>query len=157
MDLITAFHVIEHVPDVRAVLNSCFEVLKPGGWLIATIPLADGLQARFFRSHWAGFTEAPRHLSIPSQWAIMQSCRDAGLECYRLIPSTLSDCAGAWVLSVLPGCSATHLSRMHPIQSLFTLALAMLLGTIAVCSGFLENFIVRRPSIGIVFACKPDG
>jgi SAM-dependent methyltransferase len=60
-DVITLWHVIEHVPDPTAVLKKLQGLLKPGGVLVISLPLADSWEARWFASYWAGF-DVPRHL-----------------------------------------------------------------------------------------------
>jgi SAM-dependent methyltransferase len=37
-DLVTVFHVLEHVPDPRATVEHCFRALRPGGWLVIAVP-----------------------------------------------------------------------------------------------------------------------
>ena len=37
-DLVATLDVIEHVQDDRATLRECYRVLKPGGWLLVTVP-----------------------------------------------------------------------------------------------------------------------
>ncbi len=49
-DLITAFCVLEHVPDVSLTLRNCYDLLRPGGWLVGTVPLIDCIQERLFRA-----------------------------------------------------------------------------------------------------------
>src|SRR5207253_5847371 len=66
-DLLTAFQVIEHVPDADEMIASCHTLLKPGGWLVITTPMVDSMQSQFFGSRWAAATEAPRHLSLPTK------------------------------------------------------------------------------------------
>jgi len=61
-DVVTAFHVVEHVPDPIAVAGRMLEWLAPGGLLIIEVPNAGGLGARLFGRAWAGL-ELPRHLS----------------------------------------------------------------------------------------------
>ncbi len=61
-DVVTAFHVLEHVPDPVAVLQRMLDWLDPGGLLIVEVPNAGGLGARLFGSAWSGL-ELPRHLS----------------------------------------------------------------------------------------------
>jgi len=61
-DVVTAFHVLEHVPDPIAVAGRMLEWLAPGGLLIIEVPNAGGLGARLFGRAWAGL-ELPRHLS----------------------------------------------------------------------------------------------
>jgi 2-polyprenyl-3-methyl-5-hydroxy-6-metoxy-1,4-benzoquinol methylase len=37
-DVVTLFHVLEHVPDPRRTVTRCYEVLRPGGMLIIAVP-----------------------------------------------------------------------------------------------------------------------
>ena len=61
-DVVTAFHVLEHVPDPVAAARRMLDWLAPGGLLIVEVPNAGGLGARLFGGAWAGL-ELPRHLS----------------------------------------------------------------------------------------------
>ena len=61
-DLVTMWHVLEHVPSPMATLKAVSEVLKPGGRLAVVCPMGDSLTARLFGSAWSG-TEVPRHLT----------------------------------------------------------------------------------------------
>jgi SAM-dependent methyltransferase len=45
-DVVTAFHVLEHVPDPVAVARRMLDWLAPGGLLIVEVPNAGGLGAR---------------------------------------------------------------------------------------------------------------
>lgn len=45
-DVITFNDVLEHIPDVRATLEACARVLRPGGILSVNIPNAEGLGYR---------------------------------------------------------------------------------------------------------------
>jgi SAM-dependent methyltransferase len=61
-DVVTAFHVLEHVPDPVAAVRRMLEWLAPGGLLVLEVPNAGGLGARLFGRAWSGL-ELPRHLS----------------------------------------------------------------------------------------------
>ncbi len=61
-DVVTAFHVLEHVPDPVAVARRMLDWLAPGGLLIVEVPNAGGLGAALFGGAWSGL-ELPRHLS----------------------------------------------------------------------------------------------
>ncbi len=37
-DVVTLFHVLEHVPDPRRTVTRCYQVLRPGGMLIIAVP-----------------------------------------------------------------------------------------------------------------------
>ena len=60
-DAITMWHVFEHLPDPRGILECVHSLLKPGGQVVISLPNFDSLQARWFRHHWLGF-DFPRHL-----------------------------------------------------------------------------------------------
>lgn len=60
-DVITGFHVLEHVYRPKDVVSRLWEWLKPGGILYLRVPNIDALEARIFRSYWYGL-ELPRHL-----------------------------------------------------------------------------------------------
>jgi len=61
-DVVTAFHVLEHVPDPVAVARRMLDWLTPSGLLIVEVPNAGGLGATIFGRAWSGL-ELPRHLS----------------------------------------------------------------------------------------------
>ena len=61
-DVITFWHVLEHLPQPRAVLERTQKLLRPGGWLFISLPNFDSLQARLFQRHWYAFDDVPRHL-----------------------------------------------------------------------------------------------
>jgi SAM-dependent methyltransferase len=50
--LIHFSHLIEHVPDPRALLEEVKRILKPDGRAVITTPNCDGLQAKLFKSNW---------------------------------------------------------------------------------------------------------
>ncbi len=61
-DVVSAFHVLEHVPDPVALLRRMLEWLAPGGLLVVEVPNAGGLGASLFGRAWSGL-ELPRHPS----------------------------------------------------------------------------------------------
>ncbi len=60
-DVITCFHVFEHLYSPREVMNTVCKWLKPGGVFCVHVPNIDAAEARLFRSYWYGL-ELPRHL-----------------------------------------------------------------------------------------------
>jgi len=61
-DVVSAFHVLEHVPDPVALVRRMLGWLAPGGLVIIEVPNAGGLGAWLFGRAWSGL-ELPRHLS----------------------------------------------------------------------------------------------
>src|SRR5262249_37147619 len=59
-DVVSAFHVLEHVPDPLAVTRRMLDWLAPGGLLIVEVPNAGGIGAQLFGGGWGG-GGLPRH------------------------------------------------------------------------------------------------
>jgi len=60
-DLITAFHVVEHLPDPAAALRHMLAWLAPGGLMIVEVPNVGGWGGTLFGRFWSGL-DFPRHL-----------------------------------------------------------------------------------------------
>ncbi len=60
-DIVTLWHVLEHLPRPVETLKKIRAILKPGGILILAVPNFDSVQARLFRGRWYHL-EVPRHL-----------------------------------------------------------------------------------------------
>jgi SAM-dependent methyltransferase len=155
-DIVTAFYVLEHVPDVRAVLRSCFDLLKPGGWFVGAIPFVDGVQPRVFKSRWINVTEAPRHLSIPSHEGIRRACLRVGYDRVAFRPDAVLNCAGMIGSSLVPGAAITDVYGGGRVLALLRRLLGGVITLLSVPGCLVENYLFRRPSLGMVLAHKPD-
>jgi SAM-dependent methyltransferase len=60
-DVVAAWDVIEHVADPSAALDRCAELLKPGGWLAATVPDPDGWLHGLLGAKWFGWNALREH------------------------------------------------------------------------------------------------
>ena len=60
-DVITLWHVLEHMEDLDRGIREISATLKPGGWLIIALPNFRSLDARHYGSFWAAY-DVPRHL-----------------------------------------------------------------------------------------------
>lgn len=60
-DLISLWHVLEHVHALEATLSELITKLKPGGRLLIAVPNAESLDAQHYRQNWASY-DVPRHL-----------------------------------------------------------------------------------------------
>jgi SAM-dependent methyltransferase len=76
-DVVTAFHVLEHVPDPVAMIRRMLEWLAPDGLLIVEVPNAGGLGAAIFGKAWSGL-ELPRHLSHFSPKSLGRAVEQGG-------------------------------------------------------------------------------
>lgn len=61
-DVITSFHVVEHLPRPREALRRMLEWLAPGGLMIVEVPNIGGVGGRLFGRYWSGL-DFPRHLT----------------------------------------------------------------------------------------------
>jgi SAM-dependent methyltransferase len=60
-DVVTLWHVLEHMHYPRKNLEKIHQLLKPGGLLVFSIPNTNSIDARWFGHYWFGW-ELPRHL-----------------------------------------------------------------------------------------------
>lgn len=60
-DIITAWHVIEHVHDLKATIKTLRKALTKKGLLILALPNINSLDAKYYGTHWAAL-DVPRHL-----------------------------------------------------------------------------------------------
>ena len=60
-DVITAWHVIEHVADLKETMKSLKKKLKDKGHLIVAVPNHQSYDAQYYKNNWAAF-DVPRHL-----------------------------------------------------------------------------------------------
>jgi SAM-dependent methyltransferase len=154
-DVVTAFQVVEHVHDARALLGRCYRVLRPHGWLMATIPMGDSFQARWLKERWCGAREAPRHLNLPSHEGLQQACRSLGFERVEIRPDSLLNCAGLVGLSLLPGAATTTVYAQRSARAVVNrvLGAAVTVASLPLC--YLEGHVADRPATALVFAQKP--
>lgn len=78
-DVVTMWHVLEHVHDPRATLDEVSRILKPGGWLVITVPHLESWEARIFGPYWVGL-DIPRHLFLFTRLVMRRYLADAGFE-----------------------------------------------------------------------------
>lgn len=65
-DVITMWHVLEHVDDVLQERDQLARLLKPGGRLVIALPNYQSYDAVFYKEKW-GAWDVPRHISHFSQ------------------------------------------------------------------------------------------
>jgi 2-polyprenyl-3-methyl-5-hydroxy-6-metoxy-1,4-benzoquinol methylase len=68
-DVITLWHVLEHVPDVVHQVAELKRLLKPSGTLIIAVPNFKSFDANYYKTLWAAY-DVPRHLWHFSKTAI---------------------------------------------------------------------------------------
>jgi hypothetical protein len=104
-NLITAFEVFEHVPDVKRLMNDLSELLAPEGIVLFSTLLSDGQIRRHERLAWWYASPRNGHISIFSTVSLETIAVGAGFHCrsfskgfhaiWRVVP--------AWAAHLLPG------------------------------------------------------
>jgi SAM-dependent methyltransferase len=79
LDVVTFWHVLEHLLDPSAAVARASEALRPGGLLIVSLPNLDSHQADWFRSAWFPFGDVPRHRFHFSRRSLHLLLRNTGL------------------------------------------------------------------------------
>ena len=60
-DVITLWHVLEHVHDLNDYIRTFYKLLRPNGRLIIAVPNYTSYDAQFYKKYWAAY-DVPRHL-----------------------------------------------------------------------------------------------
>lgn len=82
-DVVTMWHVLEHVPDPRAALERAASLLRPGGTLIVSVPNNDSVQARLGGDGWLHL-DVPRHLWHFTPSSLSRLVSRSGLRVVRI-------------------------------------------------------------------------
>lgn len=68
-DVITLWHVLEHLPKIESHIEIFESLLKPNGRLVIAVPNYKSYDANYYKNFWAAF-DVPRHLWHFSQTSI---------------------------------------------------------------------------------------
>ena len=60
-DVLTLWHVLEHLPDLDEAVHKITQLVKPGGVLIVAVPNYKSYDAQHYKEFWAAY-DVPRHL-----------------------------------------------------------------------------------------------
>ena len=60
-DVVTLWHVLEHLPDLEIVIQKIESLVTPGGTLIVAVPNFKSYDANYYKNYWAAY-DTPRHL-----------------------------------------------------------------------------------------------
>ncbi len=70
-DVISMWHVLEHVSNLNARIDIIYKLLKNSGYLIIALPNLNSWDALYYKHHWAAF-DVPRHLHHFSKSTIVE-------------------------------------------------------------------------------------
>jgi 2-polyprenyl-3-methyl-5-hydroxy-6-metoxy-1,4-benzoquinol methylase len=111
-DVVTLFHVLEHVTNPRRVLVEVSRILKPNGVVILQVPNIDSWQFKAFGAKWYGL-DIPRHVIDYSKDAMLRLLHDSGFVSRRIKHFNLRDNAPAFVSSLFPSLDPVSRAVRH--------------------------------------------
>lgn len=84
-DVITLWHVLEHVPNLEEYIKNLKKLLKPSGTLIVAVPNYKSYDAIYYKRHWAAY-DVPRHLWHFSKTSIKRLFADVEMNLQCVLP-----------------------------------------------------------------------
>ncbi len=111
-DLVTMFHVMEHVANPRDILAETARILKPDGVIVLQVPNIESWQFKVFGAKWYGL-DIPRHVIDYPKSAMLNLLRDSGFTPVRVRDFNLRDNAPALVSSIWPSLDPVSRAVRH--------------------------------------------
>ena len=109
-DVITLWHVLEHVENLQEYISELENLLSENGRLIIAVPNYKSYDAKYYKQHWAAF-DVPRHLWHFSQTSISKLFSEVGMIVEKILPMKFD----AYYVSLL---SEKYKSgKMNPVKS----------------------------------------
>ena len=106
-EVITMWHVLEHVSNFDQQIEELRRLLKPDGVIFVAVPNFKSYDATYYCAFWAGY-DVPRHLSHFSRKSIKQVFEQHDMKVKKCFPM----CFDAYYVSLLSEKYKT--GRMHP-------------------------------------------
>ncbi|MDN3491523.1 class I SAM-dependent methyltransferase [Winogradskyella bathintestinalis] len=111
-DVITLWHVLEHLPDLDMHIALFKSLLKPNGTLVIAVPNFKSYDAAYYKGFWAAF-DVPRHLWHFSKTSIVKLFNKEGLSLINTLPMKFD----AYYVCLLS--EKYKLGFMNPIKALW--------------------------------------
>lgn len=84
-DVISMWHVLEHVPRLNERIEDLKRLVKPNGMIVIAVPNLSSLDAKIYKEHWAAY-DLPRHLYHFSPSDIETLFKNHGLKVFKILP-----------------------------------------------------------------------
>jgi 2-polyprenyl-3-methyl-5-hydroxy-6-metoxy-1,4-benzoquinol methylase len=84
-DVITLWHVLEHVHDLHATLDKLSELLSLGGLMVIAVPNHTSVDAKYYGEYWAAY-DVPRHLYHFNSQSLHLLLKRHGLSVAKILP-----------------------------------------------------------------------
>jgi len=104
-DIITLWHVLEHLPNLNETISTLNNLLSKKGWLIFAVPNCASWDACHYKEFWASY-DVPRHFSHFSRQTMKRLLKNNHLSIKNTLPMRLD----AYYVSYL---SEKYISQNH--------------------------------------------
>jgi len=84
-DVVTMWHVLEHVPNLEEYIANLKRIIKPTGTVIIAVPNYKSYDAKYYNRFWAAY-DVPRHLWHFSKISIKRLFSDVDMELKNVKP-----------------------------------------------------------------------
>lgn len=84
-NIITLWHVLEHLPNLDKQINLIENLLEENGTLIIAVPNYKSHDAQYYRQYWAAY-DTPRHLWHFSKTSITKIFKEHNLSVKKILP-----------------------------------------------------------------------
>jgi len=84
-DVITMWHVLEHVPNLKEQIKELKRILKPDGTIVIAVPNFKSYDAQHYGIFWAAY-DVPRHLWHFSKTAIKKLFGNEDMDLIKILP-----------------------------------------------------------------------
>lgn len=131
-DVVCAFQVLEHIPDVHSFIDPSLKCLKPGGYLLFSVPSTDSFLPSCVNFY---LNMPPHHVTWWSDRSLISIGRVFGLIVEDIYHEKLASYHRRWYLSTAIAASLrgfdgvlkprTDLSAVHFVGQLFIQAIAI--------------------------------
>jgi len=100
MDLVIMWQTFEHMREPNAVLRRAHDVLRPGGWLVVSVPNRESWQARVSGARWHHL-DVPHHLHHYGESTLRRMLGRAGFHILRAEHFNTEQNPFGWLQSLL--------------------------------------------------------
>jgi len=111
-DIITMWHVLEHIPNLEDYIIQLKKLLKPNGTLVIAVPNYKSFDATYYKEFWAAY-DVPRHLWHFSKKAISLLFKKEKMEVEKILPMKMD----SYYVSILSEKNKT--GKSNPIKAFF--------------------------------------
>jgi 2-polyprenyl-3-methyl-5-hydroxy-6-metoxy-1,4-benzoquinol methylase len=168
-DVITLFHVLEHMQDPAAVLRTCSRLLKKHGLIVIAVPNISSLQAKLGKATWFHL-DIPYHLHHFTLSGLRRLLSDNALKVFRVQHVDLEQNIFGWLQSMLnasgikynllynllkqPELRRSEFAAAGRRDVLLTILLTPIYLPLSIVLSFIESLILRRGGTIHLYASK---